>query len=63
MVAQTYQQVNLPVEAWHWYDQLLQEYPNSPLREEIRVQQVWSPGAEQRSIGARRGGVLPPGVS
>ncbi len=40
MVAQTYQQVNLPVEAWHWYDQLLKEYPNSPLREEIRLQQV-----------------------
>lgn len=40
MVAQAYQQVNLPAEAWHWYDQLLKEYPNSPLREDIRLQQV-----------------------
>jgi len=40
MVAQTYQQVHLPAEAWHWYDQLLKEYPNSPLREDIRLQQV-----------------------
>lgn len=40
MVAQAYQQVNLPAEAWHWYDQLIKEYPNSPLREEIRLQQV-----------------------
>ena len=40
MVAQAYQQVNLPAEAWHWYDQLLKAYPNSPLREDIRLQQV-----------------------
>ncbi|GJL57220.1 MAG: hypothetical protein NPIRA03_00770 [Nitrospirales bacterium] len=40
MVAHAYQQVNLPAEAWQWYDQLLKEYPNSPLREDIRLQQV-----------------------
>ncbi len=40
MVAQAYQQVNLPSEALHWYDQLLQEYPDSPLREDILVQKV-----------------------
>ena len=40
MVAQAYQHVKLPAEAWHWYGQLLKEYPNSPLREDIRLQQV-----------------------
>ncbi|HNP60397.1 MAG TPA: tetratricopeptide repeat protein [Nitrospirales bacterium] len=40
MVAQAYQQVNLPAEALHWYDQLIKEYPNSPHREEILLQQV-----------------------
>lgn len=40
MVAQAYQQVNLPSEALHWYDQLLQEYPESLLREDILVQKV-----------------------
>lgn len=40
MVAQAYQQVNLPSEALHWYDQLLQEYPDSPLREDILVQKI-----------------------
>jgi tetratricopeptide (TPR) repeat protein len=37
MVAQSFQQVNLPSEALHWYDQLLQEYPDGPLREDILV--------------------------
>jgi tetratricopeptide (TPR) repeat protein len=40
MVAQAYQQVNLPSEALHWYDQLLQEYPESPLREDILFQKA-----------------------
>ena len=40
MVAQAYQQVNLPSEALHWYDQLLLEYPDSSLREDILVQKV-----------------------
>ncbi|MFZ1745375.1 MAG: tetratricopeptide repeat protein [Nitrospirales bacterium] len=40
MVAQAYQQVKLPAEAWHWYGQLLKEYPDSALREDIRLQQV-----------------------
>lgn len=40
MVAQSFQQVNLPSEALHWYDQLLQEYPDGPLREDILVQKV-----------------------
>ncbi|HNP27471.1 MAG TPA: tetratricopeptide repeat protein [Nitrospirales bacterium] len=40
IVAKAYQQVNLPAEAWHWYDQLLKKYPKSPLRENIRLQQV-----------------------
>ena len=40
MVAQAYQQVKLPAEAWHWYGKLLKEYPDSPLREDIRLQQV-----------------------
>lgn len=40
MVAQAYQHVKLPGEAWHWYDQLLKKDPNSPLREDIRLQQV-----------------------
>jgi tetratricopeptide (TPR) repeat protein len=40
MIAQAYQEVNLPSEALHWYDQLLQEYPESPLREDILFQKV-----------------------
>ena len=40
MVAQAYQQVKLPSEALHWYDQLLQEYPKSPLREDILLQKI-----------------------
>lgn len=40
MVAQAYQQVNLPSEALHWYDQLLQEYPESPLREDLLLQKI-----------------------
>jgi tetratricopeptide (TPR) repeat protein len=40
-VAQAYQQVKLPSKAMQWYDQLLQEYPKSPLREEIFAQKVF----------------------
>jgi tetratricopeptide (TPR) repeat protein len=40
LVAQAYQQVNLPLEALHWYDQLLQEYPDSPIREDLLAQKV-----------------------
>lgn len=39
-VAQAYQQVHLPSEALQWYDQLLQEYPATPLREDILLQKV-----------------------
>lgn len=49
MVAQAYQQVNLPSEAMHWYDQLLREYPDSPLREEILAQKVFL--AEEQGHG------------
>ena len=57
MIAQAYQQVNLPSEALHWYDQLLQEYPESPLREEILVQKVLlleeqGKGSLVREVGA-----------
>ncbi len=40
-VAQAYQQVNLPAKALQWYAQLLEEYPDSPLREEIFSQKVF----------------------
>jgi len=40
MLAQAYQQVNLPSEAMHWYDQWLKEYTESPLREDILLQKV-----------------------
>jgi len=40
-VAQAYQQVKLPSKAMQWYDQLLKEYPKSPLREEIFSQKVF----------------------
>jgi len=40
-VAQAYQQVNLPSKAMQWYDQLLQENPDSPLREEIFAEKVF----------------------
>src|SRR5690606_31116466 len=40
MVAHAYQQVNLPVEALHWYNRLLKEYPEHPLRQDILVQKV-----------------------
>ncbi|MCA9500246.1 MAG: tetratricopeptide repeat protein [Nitrospira sp.] len=40
IVAKAYQQVDLPAEAWHWYDQLLKKYPKNPFREHIRLQQV-----------------------
>jgi tetratricopeptide (TPR) repeat protein len=41
MVAQAYQQVNLPSEALHWYDHLLQEHPENPVREEILLQKIF----------------------
>ena len=41
IVAQAYQNVNLPSKAMQWYDQLLQDYPKSPLREEIFAQKVF----------------------
>ena len=41
MVAQAYQRVNLPSKALRWYDQLLETYPDSPLREEILAQKVF----------------------
>ncbi len=40
-VAQAYRSVNLPSKAMQWYDQLLQDYPNSPLREDIFAQRVF----------------------
>ncbi len=41
IVAQAYQKVNLPSKAMQWYDQLLEEHPESPLREEIFAQKVF----------------------
>ena len=40
-VAQAYQNINLPSKAMQWYDQLLKEHPESPLREEIFAQKVF----------------------
>jgi len=40
-VAQAYQKVNLPAKAMQWYVQLLQAYPDSPLREEIFARKVF----------------------
>ncbi len=40
-VAQAYRSVNLPSKAMQWYDQLLKDYPNSPLREDIYAQRVF----------------------
>ena len=40
-VAQAYQHVNLPAKAMQWYEQLLQDHPESPLREEIFAQKVF----------------------
>ncbi len=40
-VAQAYRSVNLPSKAMHWYDQLLEDYPDSPLREDIYAQRVF----------------------
>jgi tetratricopeptide (TPR) repeat protein len=40
-VAQAYQGVNLPSKAMHWYEKLLEEYPDSHLREEIFAQKVF----------------------
>ncbi len=40
-VAQAYRSVNLPSKAMQWYDQLLQDYPKSPLREDIFAQRVF----------------------
>jgi len=40
-VAKAYQQVNLSSKAMQWYEQLLEEYPDSPLREEIFAQKVF----------------------
>ncbi len=40
-VAQAYRAVNLPSKAMQWYDQLLQDYPKSPLREDIFAQRVF----------------------
>lgn len=50
MVAQAYQQVQLPSKAVQWYDELLKTYPKSPLREEIYWQKVSL--AEDRGDGA-----------
>ena len=41
IIAQAYQQVNLPSKAMQWYDQLLEEHPTSSLREEIFAQKVF----------------------
>jgi tetratricopeptide (TPR) repeat protein len=41
IVAEAYQQVNLPSKAMQWYDQLLEKHPASPLREEIFAQKVF----------------------
>ncbi len=40
VIAQAYQQINLPLKAMQWYDQLLKDHPASPLREEIFAKKV-----------------------
>ncbi len=40
-VAEAFQRVNLPSKAMQWYEQLLAEYPKSPLREFIFAQKVF----------------------
>lgn len=40
MMAKAFEQVNLPAEAIRWYDQLLDQYPDTPLREEILARKV-----------------------
>jgi tetratricopeptide (TPR) repeat protein len=66
MVAQAYQQVNLSSEALHWYDQLLHEYPQNPLREDILVQKILLAEEQQnsqlvREVGAAYLGEFPQG--
>ena len=49
IVAQAYQHVNLPSKAMQWYDQLLENHPESSLREEIFALKVFL--AEDQSKG------------
>ncbi len=48
LVAQSYQAVNLPSKAMRWYDQLLEKYPDSPLREEIFAQRVFTADEQEK---------------
>ena len=57
-VAQAYQQVNLPATALQWYEQLLEEYPDSPLREEIFAQKVFLADDQQNTKLLRESGEL-----
>ncbi len=40
MMAKAFERVDLPAKAIEWYDQLLDQYPNTPLREEILARKV-----------------------
>ncbi len=56
VVAQAYQEVNLPSKAMRWYDQLLKEYPDSPLREEIFAQKVFIANTQGKTRLVREAG-------
>ncbi len=57
-VAQAYQHINLPGKAMQWYDQLLQDHPKSPLREEIFAQKVFLAEGQGKSQLVREAGEI-----
>lgn len=58
MVAQAYQHINLPSKAMQWYDQLLKDHPESPLREEIFAQKVFLAEGQGKSQLVRDAGEI-----
>ncbi len=56
LVAQAYQRVHLPMQALRWYDQLLKEYPDTPLREEILAKKVFGADAQGQTDVLRSSG-------
>ena len=55
-VAQAYQHINLSAKAMQWYDQLLEAYPESPLREEIFAQKVFLADSQNQAEVLRTAG-------
>ncbi len=55
-VALAYRSVNLLSKAMQWYDQLLQDYPKSPLREDIFAQRVFLAEDQNESELIQRAG-------